>query len=249
MRRQPAFLLEYKEFGMTFTRVILTFLILLNSCCSQERGGTDPRAALPILSEILGKANASGSLEYWGRCDVHEPSPDLPMISYPANDSGATAEVLKKLFANDRWMRVTQEPNGLVRMAESDVPTDLLDVRIKHLSFGSRSEDSGLFGGPNNAKRAILFAPEVRAYRKAHNIGPFADRWVGPSDGSSQQKVTGDLNNVTVRQALDYILQFYPGFWIYENCQNDKSKPGRDIFLRFFQTEPHQTHKTEATHK
>jgi hypothetical protein len=32
--------------------------------------------------------------------------------------------------------------------------------------------------------------------------------------------VPGELNDVTVAQALDYVLQTFPGFWLYQNCQN-----------------------------
>jgi hypothetical protein len=49
-------------------------------------------------------------------------------------------------------------------------------------------------------------------------------------------QISGDLENVTVSQALDYVLKTYPGFWAYENCQNDSG--GRKIFLRFFPKNP-----------
>jgi hypothetical protein len=212
----------------------LILLILLSPCLGQERGGTDPRAALPILTQILIKANVSGSLEYWGRCDLPMPSPAFPVLSYPSDDSGSASEVLRKLFSKDPWMQVTQEPNGLIRMVETDVPTDLLDVTISHVSF----KETENLGGPNNALLLVLSAPEVKAYRKEHNIGPFSDLWIGPGDSSSKQRVSGDLYNVTVRQALDYILQFYPGFWIYENCQGDDAKAGRSVDLHFFIAAP-----------
>jgi hypothetical protein len=225
---------------MTHLKVILILLILLSSCLSQERGGTDPRAALPILSQIFGKANASGSLEYWGRCDFHKPYPDFPALSYPSNASGSPVEVLQKVFASDAKMQVTQESNGVIRMFETDVPTDLLDVTISHVSFRPPEQQSDKFGGPNNAMYLVLSAPEVKAYRKAHNIGPFADMRVAPGDSASKQLVSGDLYNVTVRQALDYILQFYPGLWVYENCKSGDPEPGRSVFLNFFITDfPH----------
>jgi len=215
-------------------RVILTFLMLLSSCLGQERGGTDPRVALPILKQILAKANVSGSLAYWGRCDFHKPYPDFPALNYPSTTSGSPAEVLRKIFASDPRMEVTQEPNGPIRMFETDVPTDLLDVTISHVSFflGDQQRDS--LGGPDNAMFLVLSAPEVIAYRKAHNIGPLTDLWYRSGGSASKQKVTGDLYNVTVKQTLDYILQFYPGFWIYENCQNDDANAGRSVFLSFF---------------
>jgi hypothetical protein len=162
------------------------------------------------------------------------PSPAFPVLSYPSNDSGSAAEVLRKLFSKDPWMRVTQEPNGLIRMVETDVPTDLLDVTISHLSF----KPAAMGGGPNNALYLVLSAPEVKAYRKEHNIGPFSDSWIAPGDSSSSQRVSGDLYNVTVRKALDYILQFYPGFWIYENCLDSVTKSGRDVDLGLYIAAP-----------
>jgi hypothetical protein len=221
-------------------RVILTFLILLSSCLGQERGGTDPMVALPILKQILAKANASGSLAYWGRCDFHKPYPDFPALGYPSNPSGSPVEVLQKTFASDPKMEVTQETNGLIRMFETDVPNDLLDVTISHVSFVLGDQQRDRFGGPDNAMFSVLSAPEVIAYRKAHNIGPLTDLWYRSGGSASKQRVTGDLYNVTVKQAFDYILQSYPGLWIYENCRSDDANAGRSVFFSFLRKDiPH----------
>ena len=240
-RQKSRFLLKIEGyFGMKHFRIIPTFLILLGSCVSQERGGLDPGAAVPLLKQILAKANVSGSLAYWGRCDFHKPYPDFPALSYPSNSSGSPLELLQKAFASDPEMEVTQESNGVVRMFETDVPTDLLDVTISHVSFMLGDQRRDTFGGPNNAMFLVLSAPEVIAYRRAHNIGPLTDLWIRPGDSASKQKVVGDLYNVTVKQAFDYILQFYPGFWIYENCQSDDATAGRNVFLGFFKKDlPH----------
>jgi hypothetical protein len=140
---------------------------LLGSCVSQERGGLDLGAAVPLLKQILAKANVSGSLAYWGRCDFHKPYPDFPALSYPSNSSGSPLELLQKAFASDPEMEVTQESNGVVRMFETDVPTDLLDVTISHVSFMLGDQRRDTFGGPNNAMFLVLSAPEVIAYRRA----------------------------------------------------------------------------------
>jgi hypothetical protein len=215
-------------------RVILTFLILLSSCLGQERGGTDPNVAWPILNQIMVKTNASGSLAYWGRCDFHKPFPDYPALSYPSTFSGSPVEVWQRAFASDPKMEVTQESDGLIRMFETDAPTDLLDVRISHVSFVLDDQWRDRFGGPDNAMDLVLSAPEVIAYRKAHNIGPLTEGWIRSGGSLSKQEVVGDLYNVTVKQALDYILQFYPGFWIYENCQGHDAKAGRNVYFGFF---------------
>ena len=238
---EVAFLLKIEGyFGMKHFRIIPTFLILLSSCVSQERGGLDPGAAVPLLTQILAKANVSGSLTYWGRCDFHKPYPDFPALSYPSSSSGSPVEMLQKTFASDPKMQVTEESNGVVRIFETDVPTDLLNVTISHASFMLGDQQPDTFGGPNNAMFLVLSAPEVIAYRKAHNIGPLTDLWIRPGDSASKQKVVGDLYHVSVKQALDYILQFYPGFWIYENCQSDDATTGRNVFLGFFKKDlPH----------
>lgn len=74
----------------------------------------------------------------------------------------------------------------------------------------------------------------MKAYRTEHNIGPFYDLRVAPGDSATKQRVSGDLYNVTVREGLDYVLQFYPGFWIYENCVHSVTKSGCNVELNFY---------------
>jgi hypothetical protein len=42
---------------------------------------------------------------------------------------------------------------------------------------------------------------------------------------TSKPSVSGELNDVTVAQALDYIEQTFPGFWMYENCPRKGRSP------------------------
>ena len=72
----------------------------------------------------------------------------------------------------------------------------------------------------------IEWSPEVMAFRKAHNIGPVGNGFLLPGSCGSEDKpiVYGRLKDVTVKEALDYIFQTFPGFWIYENCVNDKGE-------------------------
>jgi hypothetical protein len=41
-----------------------------------------------------------------------------------------------------------------------------------------------------------------------------------------------DLDDVTLSEALDHVLQIYPGFWIYGNCPS--AGGGRTVFFQFF---------------
>ena len=124
----------------------------------------------------------------------------------------------------------------MIRMMETSVPTDLLNLKIHHVSFFSRhASESHAVYGPRMALLAILESPEVVAFGKEHNISglPSPDKGiVMPGDCCGGGRVVqGELDDVTVSQALDYVLQTFPGYWIYENCV---SKDGeRSVYFNF----------------
>jgi len=140
------------------------------------------------------------------------------------------------MFADDPNVRVIQEPGGMVRIAEIGVPDDLLNVRIHHIQFDLSRYELPVAGGPNIEMQKIMFAPEVQAFKQAHNIGPFSEFRVPGDAASYQRHVPGELNDVTVSQALDYVLQTFPGFWIYGNCANETG--GREVFFWFIENVP-----------
>jgi hypothetical protein len=223
---------------MSRHRLILTsVLMLLGSCLGQERGGTDPGEALPLLRHILGAAKASGSIAYWGRCEASKPYPDFPVLRYPSSDSRSPLELLREVFAKDRNMEVRQESNGLFRMFETDVPMDFLNIKFRHVSFGRHDEDRDIFNGPNDTLDLILSSPEVETYCAAHNIGPFTLERAGSHPAARKQQVSGDLYDVTLKQVLDYILQTFPGFWIYQNCRRNEGDAGRNVYFRFYESD------------
>jgi hypothetical protein len=199
---------------------VALIVILVASCLAQDR--------VESISGVLNKAAATGSLAYWNPagCDSLSPLP-LPKIR-PTNYSGSPREALQEMFADDPNMRVTQEPGGMIRMFEKDVPTDLLDLKIHHISFPGKYAE---FRGSTFLLWTIMQTPEVQAFAKAHNIGPlYSNRMPGnPFPGLRQ--VHRELEDVTVSQALDYVLLAYPGYWIYENCKNTEG--GREVFFWF----------------
>jgi hypothetical protein len=126
-------------------------------------------------------------------------------------------------------------------MNETGVPTDLLNIKISHISFESYGQRVYT---ANSALRIILQMPEVSAFMKAHDIrGPF-----GPFDNCSghgepvpgnaaawppkSPHISGSLDNVTLSGALDYVLKTFPGIWIYESCPQG-GKKNRVVYLRF----------------
>jgi hypothetical protein len=133
---------------------------------------------------------------------------------------GSALDVLQEMFANDTKMHVTQDCDGKIRIAEIDVPQDLLEVKIDHLSFPSD------YHGPRMAVIATLQSQEVMHFITDRNIVPMGG-WSLPGDDSiaiHKSSVPGELNDVTVAQALDYMLQTFSGFWFYQNCHDPEGR-------------------------
>jgi hypothetical protein len=217
----------------------MTFVLLLVGCCfSQEKAGVDQTVAEPEVRNILSRAQLSGSLEYWGLCDISKPRPPELRLRPVSGNEGSALEVLQEMFADDPKMRVTQESDGKIRMVETDVPQDLLEIKIRHLSFPPLYQSRAIYHTGAMAVYAILNTQEVIQFMD-HNIGrkvPW-EGWGMPGqiaiDGPS---VPGELNDVTVAHALDYVLETFPGFWVYQNCHNPDG--GRKISVGFLTFTP-----------
>jgi hypothetical protein len=215
---------------------MVPLLFLLATCLvAQERGGTPPGDGRFLIGGIFSNAHASGSVEYWGVCDFKKFYPDYPKLRARSGHEGSAVDLLQETFSLDPEMRVRQDTDGKIRMIEDDVPSDLLDVKINYLRFPPE------YHGAHMAIGVILQSPEVIAFRREHNIGPEADWGHGiayASDGliPGAPSVLGDLHDVTVGEALDYILKSFQGFWLYENCKNPKGD--RIVYFDFIQNEP-----------
>jgi len=223
--------------------VLILITILLVGCRGQDRGGVNSEIAAPILSGVLG--NRSGSLEYWGKCDSNR-CPDFPKARSHDKGTGSTVRDLQEVFGDDSEMRVREEPDRTIRMVEADVPQDLLNVKIRHISFdvdyGVNHPGYGINHPSFEARMAvgtILAAPEVKAFMKDHGIGLISEFQIAPGysmPSPMAPHVSGNLDGVTLSSALDYVSRTFPGFWIYENCQSTKHK--RTVFSTFYPNSP-----------
>jgi hypothetical protein len=207
----------------TMVGVLLLTVFVGQSGIGDDRG---PTGYEDIIRRILRSGGFSGTLAYTG-CSFkdHQP-PNLPPLR-TLDESGTPTEILTKLFAADPLMQVTQE-EGMIRMMETSVPTDLLSLKIHRLSFYPSGAE---VYGPRMALVAILRNPEVMAFRKARNIGG----WDGgslPGDCCGGGRVVhGELEDVTVSEALDHILKTFPGFWLYEDCVTKEGV--RSVYINF----------------
>jgi hypothetical protein len=220
-------------------RLFTTAAFFLAAVVGSQAQGTltvPPNVALLPILTVLDEAKVSGSLRLTGRCDLQF-LPDLPLLRAPGDIRSAPLTAVREVFADDQAMRVTEDPGGMIRMNEIGVPVDLLDVRIGHISFEDYAH-SAIFN-PNDALYAILRAPEVAHFTKAHNIVDTpammgsavrgnAGRW--PAEWPH---ISGSLDNVTLAEALDHVLKTFPGIWLYEDCPQAVNR-NRVVVFRFF---------------
>ena len=198
-------------------------IIMLNqSACTQSHAGNDLSKAegMRVVRNILSNVKTSGSLEYSGRCDFGQQ--DFPNAQIPAKQfASSTVDLLNDVFRRDPKMRIWQDANGTVRMAQKNIPQDLLSVRISQLVFKENYWHDDASYHPWDALLVVLETPEVKDYMRRNRISsPFQQiPGMRPVPSPELPHLSGELDNVTVSEALDYILKTFPGLWTYQDCE------------------------------
>lgn len=205
---------------------------------SPERTTTQVAEAV-VTSSAWKDLKLSGSLIYRGSCEPKGIAARFPLRVH-ATSTRSSLEALREMFADDPKMQVTQEPNGMIRMLESDVSRDVLNIKIQRIDFdmGDRLADGNILWSLYSSNRLlwpILESPEVKTFMQTHNIHP--PGWkpgiflqVNGPGYSDVQHVSGRVENVTVAQALDRVVQSFPGLWAYRECAVG---PGSDQIASF----------------
>ncbi len=137
-------------------------------------------------------------------------------------------------------MRVSQEPNGMIRMSDLDVPTDLQMSDSGTFLFTATESHRKIPTNQNAALRTDFDRTGGCCFVRAHAIrgggSPFVGEGIVRGVGGpvpNLPHISGSLDNVTISQALDYVLQTFPGVWIYEDCPASGDQE-RAIHFRFF---------------
>jgi hypothetical protein len=219
--------------------VILSFTL---GTTAQDPGSHAPRIVKPLqpLLVALDRAKVSGSLELSGLCDTTRWVPFHSPHWQPAASNGSPIEVAREILAGNPAIRITQDPDGTIRMTDPGVPTDLLNTKIKHISFESNGKplEYGAFTANEAAIRVILRAPEIVAFVKDHDIqyptgNGEGGSWVlGAKRVLAPPNMSGYMDDLTLSEALDRVLRTFGGIWIYEDCPATSDQK-RTSFFRF----------------
>lgn len=204
---------------------------------NEEQNTNPSQALLPIL-DLLAHSGTSGSLQFSGECSLQS-LPEFPPIRNTVAPKNSALDTLAEMFAGNRPIRVKRAHNGLIRMKEEGVNSDFLKVKLDQITFKSNGANgqTGVYS-PNIALLHILARQEVVAFMKSHQLKwPYEGGVVPGNAGrwpSSAPHVAGSLTDVTVEEALDYVVKHFPGLWIYENCPAHADQ-SRTVYIRFYQ--------------
>lgn len=211
-------------------RALVTAVVLSTPLCLLAQQETRPSlklvAPLAPLFESLRKANISGSLEFSSpRCDAGKPA-EWPHWRILAASEKPPLQVARETWADDPTIQVTQDADGTMRMIQSGVPTDLLDLRISEIPRFDAYD-------ANAAKESILWARDVAAFMYAHHIPmPSSGGVVHGGTHVDPPRRFDPMHDVTVSQAMDRVLKIFPGIWVYQDCLQPDGK-GRFIWFTF----------------
>jgi hypothetical protein len=113
-------------------RLLVIAFFISTAICSggQTASGASPKLVAPLrpMLEALDRAKVSGSLELSGHCDAGRP-PHLPRLRTLSTNGNSLLQNLREMFAEEPAMRVTQDPDGTIRMSEGGAAAELLNVK------------------------------------------------------------------------------------------------------------------------
>ncbi|MGB9073363.1 MAG: hypothetical protein WCC22_12045 [Terriglobales bacterium] len=177
-----------------------------------------------LLAGLLNKFGTSASFVYRSNCasaDWHDDVSVRLHIKY----TESAVEALQKVFADEKTMLVTEEPGGMIRITDASVPQALLDVRMRRVYLTSRWGTGDVLYDPDDVAWAIIETPEVQAFMTTHDLHkPNAYSRLVPTPSPSLPHMSGQMENLTVREALDRTLQTFPGLWSYTQCVNGEGR-------------------------
>lgn len=217
----------------------MRWMLLLSLCLSSgtlgetaNRGGAPPTAPKETRVEsyvvsALFQTRTSGSLVLAGKCaqtfegdvvdtqPIFAPDPD----SFTRVDDALNA--LSESAPNFVWKK---QANGLFEIRDQRAEAPVLALRLKNVELVDMVD-------LNDAVSKLLLNRDLRVYLHRRHIvlatvhneslksNQNASRAL--SESADAKRFSKTFSDVTVADALDYIVQIFPGLWTYSEC------PGR----------------------
>ena len=140
------------------------------------------------------------------------PFPLLQLQNPPKNKSALAT--VREIFANNKNVTITEGSSGIIRITIGDVPTEILQTRISHLSLDDDARYNKFW-----AIQILFSAKEVKAAERSLGVEPIGT--LGGLLGSPTEKaphLPASFTNVTVDDVLDIVAKTFDGFVVYGAC-------------------------------
>ena len=175
-----------------------------------------------VVIKTLESRGRSGSLIYRGSCTPSGGIKDSFKVAAIKGENSAL-ETLHAAFKNDSTLTVKEDASGLIQIIGGNVQTDLLQLKLHKVAFKGE-------GDPRNAVNKLLANPEIKGYMQANHIKfiTLIDGLIPPPSGA---RLSATLKDATLSQALDQIVQSFPGVWIYGECGIERGE--RHVYILF----------------
>ena len=210
-------------------------LIIWLFCCLRISSAQGIKLSFPgqptsvenLITEVAAKSENSGSLVVSGTCTEGPDGPGVAALlkSPPDGPFRNFKDALDSLVRADKRLTWNRAPDGKFRIRDSRVPDDILGIHLHEVRI-----DNAL--GGDLAIAQLMKAPEITAFFSKNSIetGLVVNHLGGAGPGLP--RYTAELHDTTLAAALDRIIAFYPGVWIYSEC-NTGSK--RRVMIRSFE--------------
>jgi hypothetical protein len=170
-----------------------------------------PTTVESYVYEVALRSRSIGSLVVSGTCTEEEGvSASLPHP--PAGPFSSLDNALKALVHADPNIRWSRESNGEFRVRDSRISDDILGVHLYNLRISNAA-------GIDEAIWQLMSAPEIKAAFSKN----FIEHGIVPPGIKGNTKgmplFSTQAQDTTLAAALDQIITFYPGVWMYSECR------------------------------
>lgn len=200
----------------------LLFLVAAQICLSQSVKGPSEDVGNFVRKSFF-LTHSSGSLLLSRKC-TENGEVSAPLSKTPEGRFNTIDDALAALSKSNPEFTWNRDSAGMIRIRDQRTEDDVLHIRLKHLYFKGVT-NSG------EAVHDIVSEPAVREYFKRNRIEyGLVFNHLGAST-SNTRTLSGDVKDITVGEALDLVVRFFPGLWTYSEC---KTAGGRRVVIDAF---------------
>lgn len=169
--------------------------------------------------------SASGSLRLVGSCATTLDGDVVvtPSVNVKLNNVDSFDSALNGVKGDIPELTWTRQSNGLVDVVDTRIDSEILDIRLEQIELKD-------VVNLRDALDKLLAAPELKRYLASHHVQMPTVHTAAYesnqkviktlSESQAAPKVSFELKNVTLKDALDTVVDAFHGVWVFDQCPN-----------------------------